>query len=100
MGVGKGEETYLTTCGAMTLHGPHQVAKQSRTTTSCLRASVKAALLHLNISNCLSFSLYVRLDILFDIVDTHFDSCVVEDSWKGFSCAGNVADGESTLNES
>lgn len=24
-------KTYLTTCGAMTLHGPHQVAKQSRT---------------------------------------------------------------------
>lgn len=23
--------TYLTTCGAMTLHGPHQVAKQSTT---------------------------------------------------------------------
>jgi hypothetical protein len=31
-GKGKGKRTYLTTWGAMTLQGPHQVAKQSRTT--------------------------------------------------------------------
>lgn len=37
-------DTYLETCGAITLHGPHQVAKQSRTTMSCFRASSKAIL--------------------------------------------------------
>lgn len=37
---------YLTTCGAMTLHGPHQVAKQSMTTSlSSFTALSKSALL-------------------------------------------------------
>lgn len=30
-GLGGFGKTYLTTCGAMTLQGPHHVAKQSRT---------------------------------------------------------------------
>jgi len=49
----EGNGTYLTTWGAITLQGPHQVAKQSRTTMSFLRASVKAALLHCVVSCCL-----------------------------------------------
>jgi hypothetical protein len=42
-----GGNTYLTTWGAMTLQGPHQVAKQSRTMSESLTfsASSKAALL-------------------------------------------------------
>ena len=41
------EMTYSTTLGAMTLHGPHQVAKQSRTIRVSLtqRASSKSFLL-------------------------------------------------------
>lgn len=31
-GGGKNEKTHFTTCGAITLHGPHQVANASRTT--------------------------------------------------------------------
>jgi hypothetical protein len=44
-----GMETYLTTCGAITLHGPHQVAKQSRTRSVSLsssRALSNSAFLH------------------------------------------------------
>lgn len=38
-----GKETYLTTCGAITLHGPHQVAKKSTTMSwSSFIASSKA----------------------------------------------------------
>ncbi len=45
-GEGRGE-TYFTTCGAMTLQGPHQVAKASRTTILLsLRADWNSALLH------------------------------------------------------
>jgi len=34
----RGRETYFTTSGAMTLQGPHQVAKQSRTMREFLSA--------------------------------------------------------------
>lgn len=36
--VGETDITYFTTSGAMTLQGPHQVAKQSRTMTELLSA--------------------------------------------------------------
>jgi hypothetical protein len=52
------EKTYSTTFGAMTLQGPHQVAKQSRTTTSFLRASLNAALLYRD--KLVSFSFYLQ----------------------------------------
>jgi len=44
---GCARNTYLTTWGAMTLQGPHQVAKKSTTITpDSLRAASKSALLH------------------------------------------------------
>lgn len=52
-----GEETYLETVGAITLQGPHQVAKQSRTTILLsLRAVLKSGPL-----NCMLASLHPQL---------------------------------------
>lgn len=53
---GCARNTHLTTWGAMTLQGPHQVAKKSTTITpDSLRAASKSALLHGRKDNMLVF---------------------------------------------
>ncbi len=60
----KVNDTHLTTCGAITLQGPHQVAKQSRTmrVPSCFMASSNSALvLRLWTPSLLMFAVAVKL---------------------------------------
>jgi hypothetical protein len=80
-------ETYLTTWGAMTLQGPHQVAKASRTTTLLsLRAASNSTLLFItSVSHHCLADASAALDapesgrnIPGKIVDTHFDSWLLE----------------------